>query len=148
MSEGRGTTRPFELAGAPDLDFRWRDRVAAHGLPGAEFREAYFEPRVGRFADRLCAGLEVRVSDRAVFDPIRTAVAMLVEARRLPGFAWRDDGGARPFFVDLLAGSDRLRTMIDGGSTVDDVVGAWQGELAAFEKLRRPYLLYPRPAVT
>ncbi|GGN42936.1 uncharacterized protein YbbC (DUF1343 family) [Actinoplanes campanulatus] len=148
LSEGRGTTRPFELAGAPGLDFRWRDRLAGHDLPGAEFREAYFEPRVGKFEKQLCAGVEVRVSDPAVFDPIRTAVAMLYEARKYPGFAWRNDGAGarRPFFVDLLAGGSRLRTMLDAGATVADVAGAWQPETAAFEKRRRPYLLYRRPA--
>jgi uncharacterized protein YbbC (DUF1343 family) len=145
LSEGRGTTRPFELAGAPHLDHRWRDRVAAHGLPGAELREAYFEPRVGKFADALCVGAEIRVSDPGAFDPVRTAVAMLIEAKRYPGFAWRDDGGRVPFFVDKLAGSARLRTMVDAGATVDEVTGAWRAEVAAFERRRRPYLLYPRP---
>jgi uncharacterized protein YbbC (DUF1343 family) len=147
LSEGRGTTRPFELAGAPGLDHHWRDRVAAHGLPGTELREAYFEPRAGKFAGELCVGAEVRVSDPEVFDPMRTAVAMLIEAKRYPGFAWRDDGGRVPFFVDKLAGSARLRTMIDGGATVGEVTGAWRDELADFERRRKPYLLYPRAKV-
>jgi uncharacterized protein YbbC (DUF1343 family) len=144
LSEGRGTTRPFELAGAPGLDFHWRDRLAAHDLPGVEFREAYFEPRVGKFVDELCVGVEVRVSDPQIFDPIGTATAMLIEAKRYPGFAWREDPDRRPFFVDKLAGSDRFRTMIDAGAPLSDVTGAWSDELAAFIRKRRPYLLYSR----
>ncbi|MEV0896151.1 DUF1343 domain-containing protein [Actinoplanes sp. NPDC049802] len=146
LSEGRGTTRPFELAGAPGFDHRWRDRVAAHDLAGAEFREAYFEPRVGEFEGRLCAGVEVRVSDQVSFDPIRVAVTMLFEARRFPGFAWRDDGGTRPYFVDLLAGGSRLRTMLDAGAAPAEVAGSWRDEVEAFERRRRPYLLYRRPS--
>ncbi|MDI6104220.1 DUF1343 domain-containing protein [Actinoplanes sp. NEAU-A12] len=144
LSEGRGTTRPFELIGAPGLDYRWRDRVAGHGLPGVALREAYFVPTYHKFTDRLCTGIDIKVTDPAVFDPIRTAVTMLVEARRLPGFAWRDDNPGRPPFVDLLSGSARLRTMVDAGAPVTDITGSWQEELAAFEKSRNPYLLYPR----
>ncbi|WP_229076375.1 exo-beta-N-acetylmuramidase NamZ domain-containing protein [Actinoplanes sp. DH11] len=144
ISEGRGTTRPFEITGSPGFDYRWRDRVAGHDLPGVALREAYFVPATGKFAEQLCCGIELRVTDRAAFDPIRTVVAMLVEARRLPGFAWRDDNPGRPPFADLLFGSDRPRTMIDAGATVDDVVGSWQPELSDFNRRRKPYLLYPR----
>ncbi|MFC4066493.1 exo-beta-N-acetylmuramidase NamZ family protein [Actinoplanes subglobosus] len=145
LSEGRGTTRPFELSGAPDLDFHWQERLAALDLPGAEFREAYFLPRVGKFVDQLCVGVELRVSDPGVFDPIAAATAMLIEAKRYPGFAWRKDPDTRPFFVDKLAGTDRFRTMIDAGASVADVTGSWQDDLAAFLRKRRPYLLYSRP---
>ncbi|MFG1994391.1 exo-beta-N-acetylmuramidase NamZ domain-containing protein [Actinoplanes sp. NPDC048988] len=144
LSEGRGTTRPFELIGGPGFDHRWGDRVAAHGLPGVEFREAYFTPTFNKFTNVLCAGVEVKVTGRAGFDPIRTAVAMLVEARKEPAFSWRLDGTRH--WIDLLTGSARLRTMIDAGATPAEVTGAWAAELAAFEKQRRPYLLYPRPS--
>jgi uncharacterized protein YbbC (DUF1343 family) len=144
LSEGRGTTRPFELIGGPGFDYRWRDRVAVLQLPGVEFREAYFTPTFHKFTNQLCAGIEVRVTDQAAYDPIRTAVGMLVEARREPAFSWRVDGGTR-YWIDLLTGSSRLRTMIDAGAATDEVTGAWAGELAAFETRRRPYLLYPRP---
>ena len=71
---------------------------------------------------------------------------MLVEARKYPAFAWRSDtyDSARPYWIDKLSGSERLRTMIDAGASPDDIVGAWQEELAAFEARRRPYLLYGR----
>ncbi|WP_290863069.1 DUF1343 domain-containing protein [Hamadaea sp.] len=150
ISEGRGTTRPFELIGglATDFDYHWSDRLNARDLPGVRFREAYFVPTVAGqhppMLNQLCAGVEVKVVDRAAYDPIRTAVAMLVEARKYPAFAWRYDSydPIRPYWVDKLTGSTRLRTMIDAGADVDDVVGAWSGELAAFERQRQPFLLY------
>jgi uncharacterized protein YbbC (DUF1343 family) len=146
ITEGRGTTRPFELVGGPDLDYHWSDRLNAAGLPGVRFREAYFTPTFGKFTGVLCAGVEVKVTDQRAFDPIRTGVAMLVEARRYPSFAWRADSWdrVRPYWIDKLTGSDRLRTMIDAGASTGDVVGAWSAELAAFEERRRRYLLYRR----
>ncbi|GAA0485123.1 hypothetical protein Ade02nite_08510 [Paractinoplanes deccanensis] len=143
LSEGRGTTRPFELIGGPGFDYHWGDRVAALGLPGVEFREAYFTPTFNKFSGVLCAGVEVKVTDPGVFDPIRTAVGMLVEGRKSPAFAWRLDGSR--YWIDLLTGSARLRTMIDAGATTGEVTGAWAAELRAFSAQRRPYLLYPRP---
>ncbi len=144
LSEGRGTTRPFELIGGPGFDYRWGDRLSALDLPGVRFREAYFTPTFNKFANQLCAGVEVKVIDPMVYDPIRTAVAMLVEARRSPAFSWRVDGGTR-YFIDLLTGSPRLRTMIDAGAGTAEVTGAWTTELATFDRRRRRYLLYSRP---
>ncbi|MEV6377165.1 exo-beta-N-acetylmuramidase NamZ family protein [Micromonospora musae] len=150
ITEGRGTCRPFELIGglAEEFDYHWSDRLNARDLPGVEFREAYFTPTSAgqkpALLNKLCAGVEVKVVDRGVYDPVRTGVAMLVEAHRYPAFAWRQDAWdtARPYWIDKLTGSPRLRTMIDAGADVDDVVGAWAPELAAFERARRPYLLY------
>lgn len=144
LSEGRGTTRPFELIGGPAWDYRWCDKVVAQNLPGVEFREAYFTPTFNKFANQLCAGIEVKVTDQAAFDPIRTAVAMIVEARKFAAFAWRVDGGTRPYWIDLLTGSTRLRTMVDAGAPTDEVVGAWKTELAAFDDRRKKYLIYSR----
>ncbi|MEU5789660.1 DUF1343 domain-containing protein [Micromonospora purpureochromogenes] len=150
ITEGRGTCRPFELIGglATDFDHHWSDRLNARDLPGVEFREAYFAPTSAgqkpALLNKLCAGVEVKVVDRAVYDPIRTAVAMLVEAHKYPAFAWRRDSwdAVRPYWIDKLTGSPRLRTQIDAGADVDDVVGAWADELAAFDRQRQPYLLY------
>ncbi|WP_179775858.1 exo-beta-N-acetylmuramidase NamZ family protein [Amycolatopsis endophytica] len=139
FSEGRGTTRPFEIIGAPGLDWRWRDELTAQGLAGVRFRETYFVPTFGKFADQTCGGVQLTVTDPAAFDAIRTAVAMLVTAKKLHPdlFGWRADNG-----IDKLTGSDRLRTMIDSGAGVDEVVGSWTGELDEFTARRRPYLLY------
>jgi uncharacterized protein YbbC (DUF1343 family) len=144
LSEGRGTTRPFELIGGPAWDYHWCDAVAALNLPGVEFREAYFTPTFNKFANQMCAGIEVKVTDQAAFDPIRTGVAMLVEARKFAAFQWRVDNTTRPYWIDLLTGSTRMRTMIDAGASTDEVVGAWSEELAAFDARRRKYLIYSR----
>ncbi|MFD0580581.1 DUF1343 domain-containing protein [Dactylosporangium darangshiense] len=143
ITEGRGTTRPFELIGglAGDFDHHWGDRLNARNLPGVEFREAYFTPTAAgqkpQLLNKLCAGVEVKVVDRERYDPIRVGVAMLVEARKYAAFAWRADN-----WIDKLTGSSRLREMIDAGADVDDVVGAWTGELADFDGRRGSYLLY------
>lgn len=150
ITEGRGTCRPFELVGglATDFDHHWGDRLNARNLPGVEFREAYFAPTAAgqkpALLGKMCAGVEVKIVDRAVYDPIRVGVAMLVEAHKYPAFAWRRDtwDAARPYWIDKLTGSPRLRTQIDAGADVDDVVGAWTDELAEFDRRRQPYLLY------
>ncbi|MQA25066.1 MAG: DUF1343 domain-containing protein [Micromonosporaceae bacterium] len=146
ISEGRGTTQPFEFVGAPDpiLDYRWSDKINDHGMESVRFREGYFQPTFSKHTGKLCVGVEVKVVDRRAYDPIKAAVAMLVEAKTYPDFAWRRDSWdpQRPYWVDKLSGSPRLRTMIDGGATVDDVVGAWADELAAFKAQRQPYLHY------
>ncbi len=145
LSEGRGTTKPFELIGAPFVDHRWAAALEAADLPGVTFREAYFNPSVNKFAGQVCGGVQVTIQDRDRFDPIRTGVEMLVTAKSLyPEFAWRQDSWdtARPFGIDKLTGSTRLRTQIDAGATGDEVETAWAGELAEFDARRRPYLIY------
>jgi uncharacterized protein YbbC (DUF1343 family) len=146
LSEGRGTTRPFELIGAPYLDYRWGDRLNARGLPGVEFREAYFVPTFNKYVNETCAGVQLHISDLHRFQPVPTAAAMLIEAKRYEQFQWRYDtyDPQRPYWIDKLSGSPRLRTMIDAGADLDEVVGAWEDEVSAFERQRRPYLLYRR----
>jgi uncharacterized protein YbbC (DUF1343 family) len=141
LSEGRGTTRPFELIGAPYVDYRWADAVRAERLPGVTVREAYFVPASSKWVGETCVGLQLHVTDPFAFDPLRTAVAMLVHVKRLygPAFAWRAGNG-----VDRLTGSATLRTMIGAGAGVDAVVAAWQRELADFERKRGTHLLYRR----
>lgn len=139
FSEGRGTTRPFEVIGAPGVDWRWRDALSALALPGVEFRETYFAPTSDKFADQTCGGVQLAVVDARAFDAISTAVAMLVTAKRLypDRFAWRPD-----LMIDKLSGSDRLRRMVDAGAETDEIAGSWQAELAGFTARRQPYLLY------
>ncbi|MCW5251038.1 DUF1343 domain-containing protein [Streptomyces sp. SHP 1-2] len=138
LSEGRGTTRPFELLGAEGLDGRWAAAANGLALPGVRFREAYFSPVFSKFQGRTAGGVQLHVHDRAAFDPVRTGIGLLVTARRCwEGFAWRPDE-----WIDRLTGSARVRTMIDAGADTDEVVGAWQRELAAFRATRRQYLLY------
>ncbi|QIJ61792.1 DUF1343 domain-containing protein [Streptomyces sp. JB150] len=138
LSEGRGTTRPFELLGAEGVDGRWAAAANALGLPGVRFREAYFAPVFSKFQGKTVGGVQVHVHDRAAFDPVRTGIGLLVTAKRVwPGFAWRPDN-----WIDKLTGSTRVRTLIDAGAGVDDVVADWEPELAAFRAVREEYLLY------
>ncbi|MFF3752768.1 exo-beta-N-acetylmuramidase NamZ domain-containing protein [Streptomyces sp. NPDC002018] len=138
LSEGRGTTRPFELLGAEGVDRAWAEAANALELPGVRFREAYFAPTFSKFQGTTIGGVQLHVHDRASFDPVRTGIALLVTAKRSwSGFAWRPDN-----WIDKLTGSTKVRTLIDAGAGTDEVVGAWQDELAAFRAVRRSYLLY------
>ncbi|MER7517673.1 DUF1343 domain-containing protein [Streptomyces sp. NPDC126499] len=138
LSEGRGTTRPFELLGAEGIDGRWARAANALDLPGVRFREAYFAPTFSKFQGRTVGGVQLMVHDRAAFDPVRTGIALLVTARRTwSGFAWRADR-----WIDKLTGSSRVRTLIDAGASADEVVGAWEEDLAAFRSVRKEYLMY------
>ncbi|MFJ9587692.1 exo-beta-N-acetylmuramidase NamZ family protein [Streptomyces acidicola] len=138
LSEGRGSTRPFELLGAEGIDRRWAEKAGELGLPGVHFREAYFTPTFSKFQGKTVGGVQIHVHDRAAYDPVRTGIALLVTAKQVwGGFAWRSDN-----WIDKLTGSARVRTMIDAGADTDEVVAGWQEELAAFRRVRREYLLY------
>ncbi|MFJ2952200.1 exo-beta-N-acetylmuramidase NamZ domain-containing protein [Streptomyces sp. NPDC087226] len=138
LSEGRGTTRPFELLGAEGIDGRWAEAANALGLAGVRFREAYFAPTFSKFQGRTVGGVQLHVHDRAAFDPVRTGIGLLISAKRSwSGFAWRPDE-----WIDRLTGSTRVRTMIDAGAETDEVVAGWRDELAGFRRMRRGYLLY------
>ncbi|MEV6795894.1 DUF1343 domain-containing protein [Streptomyces sp. NPDC051320] len=138
LSEGRGTTRPFELLGAEGIDRKWAEAAGALELPGVAFREAYFAPTFSKFQGRTAGGVQLHVQDREAFDPVRTAIGLLVTAKQVwDGFAWRSDN-----WIDKLTGSTRVRTMIDAGAGTDEVVADWQGELAAFRAVRKRYLAY------
>lgn len=138
MSEGRGTTRPFELIGAPWADERWAAALADESLAGAVVREAYFTPTFSKHAGKVCGGVQVHLTDVRAFDAVRTGIAMLVTAKRIyPDFAWRADN-----WIDKLTGSTLVRTLVDRGAGTDEVVGAWQEDLATFSRTRERYLLY------
>ncbi|MGI8994130.1 MAG: exo-beta-N-acetylmuramidase NamZ family protein, partial [Nocardioidaceae bacterium] len=142
LSEGRGTTRPFELIGAPYIDYPWADALQAKNLPGVEFREAHFVPLASKHLGVTCTGVQLHVTDRVQFGAIRTAIAMIITAKRLypADFAWRES--AAPYWIDKLTGSDQVRLAIDSGADVDEVVVGWRRELAAFSRTRKKYLLY------
>ena len=149
LSEGRGTTRPFELWGAPFLD---PDEVAARlreeDLPGVAFRPAWFEPTFQKHARQVCGGVMLHVTDRERFLPVRTGVACLRVARALGGdaFRWRTEEyeyRSDVPAIDLLAGNDELRRGIDEGRSLDELTAGWEEELARFLPLRERHLLYP-----
>ncbi|MDH2391448.1 DUF1343 domain-containing protein [Streptomyces sp. HNM0663] len=139
LSEGRGTTRPFELLGAEGVDRRWAEAANALGLAGVHFREAYFTPVFSKFQGTTVGGVQLHVHDRQAYDPVRTGVALLVTAKRVwSGFAWRPD-----HWIDKLTGSTTVRTLIDAGADHDEVAAAWQEKLSEFRRVRRRHLRYP-----
>jgi uncharacterized protein YbbC (DUF1343 family) len=148
LSEGRGTTRPFELFGAPWLDAAaLAEALAAERLPGAGFRPVSFVPTWDKHAGVRCHGVELVVTDPARFRPFRTGLACVVAARAQDAkrFAWRAEPyefveGIRAF--DLLCGSAREREAIEGGASAAELAKAFVPEERAFERRRRPYLVY------
>lgn len=148
LSEGRGTTRPFELIGAPWIDGeRLADAMNARGLPGVHFRGVFFEPTFQKHAKQTCGGCQIHVLDRVRFRPVRTAVELIAEFRRQSPdrFAWREppyeyEHDKQP--IDILFGSDRLRTTIDGGGDVAAFVASWRADEEGFRQVRQKYLLY------
>ena len=148
LSEGRGTTRPFELVGAPWIDPReLARRLAAEQLPGVRFRPAWFRPTFQKFAGQDCGGVQLHVTDRESFLPVRTGLAVLAAMRELSGtrFAWRTEEyefvADRPA-IDLLFGSDRERLALEAGTPWREVARKWEPEEEAFRAGRREFLLY------
>lgn len=148
LSEGRGTTRPFELFGAPWLDGApLAEALAAEQLPGAGFRPVSFVPTWDKHAGTRCHGVELFVTDPARFRPFRTGLACVVEARRQDPkrFAWRTEPyefvEGIPAF-DLLCGSAREREAIEAGASTAELAKAFVAEERAFERRRRSYLVY------
>jgi uncharacterized protein YbbC (DUF1343 family) len=148
LSEGRGTTRPFELLGAPWIDAeRFAAAMNGLGLPGAFFRPAGFEPTFQKHAKQTCGGCQIHVLERNAFRPVVTGAALIAtfRAQDPARFAWRQppyeyEHDKLP--IDILAGSDALKSQIEGGMPHQDIAASWRPDEQAFAALRRPYLLY------
>jgi uncharacterized protein YbbC (DUF1343 family) len=148
LSEGRGTTRPFELLGAPWVD---GTVLAAEldelGLPGVRFRPTSICPTFNKHAAQTCGAVQLHVTDRHAFRPFMTGVALLTTLRHLwpEHFGWRE----RPYefvsdrpAIDLLAGGSWLRQGIEQGAPLHDLCADWYRQEEAFRERRSPYLLY------
>lgn len=148
LSEGRGTTRPFELVGAPWIDGeRLADAMNARGLAGVHFRPVCFEPTFQKHAKQTCGGCQIHVLDRRAFRPVRASVELMAEFKRQDParFPWREppyeyEHDKQP--IDILFGSDRLRVAIDREDDVDALVATWARDEEAFRRTRERYLLY------
>lgn len=143
--EGRGTTRPFELLGAPWVDgWRWTDAMNALGLPSVRFRACHFTPAFWRHSGERCSGLQVHITNRDAYKPVETGVHLLHTLIALQGdsFRFNEPTYDKRRHFDLLAGTDRLRLSLMDGEPVQEIVGAWEPEVERFMKRRERHLLY------
>lgn len=149
LSEGRGTTRPFEIFGAPFIE---SERLVRHlkkfKLPGAVFRPVYFQPAFQKHAGRLCGGAHIHIINRERFKPFKTGVAVIKAVRDLypKHFLWRKppyEYETEKMPIDILAGTDRLRKDIENGESPEQMEEWWKEQSLEFQrKLRKRYLIY------
>jgi uncharacterized protein YbbC (DUF1343 family) len=148
LSEGRGTTRPFEIMGAPWIE---PDRLAAvlngYELPGAWFRPVRFEPTFHKHAGQTCGGCQLHVTDRRAFRPVLAGVAWMREcwAASPEAFAWRQppyEYEHERMPIDILSGSSALRRQIETGDDPRRMAASWEPGVADFSTVREDCLLY------
>ena len=148
ISEGRGTTRPFELVGAPWIVAeRFAGAMNRRGLPGVFFRPAAFEPTFHKHARERCGGCQIHVRDRQSFRPVASAVALLetFRASAPDRFGWRDppyEYEHERLPIDVLAGSPALREQIESGMAAGEIARSWQSAVEEFDRVRQAVLLY------
>ncbi len=148
ISEGRGTTRPFELVGAPYINpEKYARTLNERGLPGVFFRSCIFRPTFQKHAGISCGGVQIHVTDRARFAPVLTGITMVKAAYDLytAEFLWKEPPyeyvyDRNPF--DVIAGTSRIREAIEAGESVEVMHERWAVDLEKFMPLRRTYLLY------
>jgi uncharacterized protein YbbC (DUF1343 family) len=148
VSEGRGTTRPFEIIGAPFIDpYSLVDGLEKESLPGVLFRPMHFQPTFHKFAGEICGGIQIHVSSRDQFKPVATGVAVISAIRRLwpAEFRWKQPPyeyvyDNLPF--DAITGTGLLREQIEAGLPVAEIEKTWEEGVSDFVARRRGYLLY------
>jgi uncharacterized protein YbbC (DUF1343 family) len=148
MSEGRGTTRPFELVGAPYIDAdSYADALSQLALPGVAFRSCVFMPTFQKHAGKGCGGVQVHVLNRVNFKPALTGIAIVKTAYDMypDDFKWKDppyeyEYDRNPF--DLIAGTSKVRESIERGDSLASIGKSWIEPLAEFNQLRNEFLLY------
>lgn len=148
LSEGRGTTRPFELIGAPYIDANaFQAELEKYELAGVVFRACNFMPTFQKHAGQVCGGVQLHVTDRKRFEAVKCGVAVVKTAFDMYGedFKWKQPPyeyvyDRNPF--DVIAGTDKLRSMIETQATLDEIVLSWDAGLSDFTKARERYLLY------
>jgi uncharacterized protein YbbC (DUF1343 family) len=148
LSEGRGTTKVFEINGAPFIDsYKWAAALRDFNFPGVAFRECYFQPTFQKWAKQTCGGVQIHVTDREAFTPVVVGIAMVKTAYDLypDKFEWKRDAyeyefGKNPF--DVVAGTDKIRKQIEAGASMDEITAAWEPRFSEFLEVRKEFLLY------
>lgn len=139
ISEGRGTTKPFELFGAPWIDgFELTKKLNRLSLPGVVFREAWFTPTFSKYRGKLCGGAQIHITDRNTYRPFETTLHIIKTIMDMYplNFSFHKD------YWDKLAGTSKIRLSLENGFEVKDIVESYKSELEKFRKNREPYLLY------
>ncbi len=149
LSEGRGTTRPFEIFGAPFIDpERLINRLTEFKLKGVRFRPLYFVPTFQKHSGTICGGAQIHITNRKTYKPFKTTVAILKAIRELypEEKLWRQPPYEYEYHklpIDILTGSDRLRNDIEQGKGLKDMEVWWHQQRDHFNRhIRREYLLY------
>ena len=148
LSEGRGTTRPFELVGAPYIDpEKYAKRLNDLKLPGVFFRSCAFRPTFQKHGGVTCGGVQIHVTNRSEFEPVFAGIAMVKVAYEMyrTEFRWKEPPyeyvfDRNPF--DVIAGTSSIRQAIEKGSALEEIREGWQAGLEAFLQVRERYLLY------
>jgi uncharacterized protein YbbC (DUF1343 family) len=148
LSEGRGTTRPFELVGAPYVDPEvYARRLNERELPGVYFRSCIFRPTFQKHGGVSCGGVQIHVLDRQKFEPVVTGITMVQIAHDLypDEFRWKEPPyeyvyDRNPF--DVIAGTSSIREAIEAGRSIESLQASWKDGLAEFARVREKYLLY------
>ena len=148
LSEGRGTTRPFELVGAPYIVSEdYAAALNAANLPGVYFRSCIFRPTFQKHGGISCEGVQLQVTDRSSFEPVIAGLTLVKLARDLypEQFRWKEPPyeyvyDRNPF--DVIAGTAKVREAFEQGKTISELQESWQPELSDFKKLREEFLLY------
>lgn len=143
LSEGRGTTRPFEIIGAPWVDApTFRQAANELKLPGVVFREAYLSPMCSKHQGEHCGGLQVHVTDREVYQPVRTAVELVALLLKLYPRQFEFTFSGSRLYFDVLCGTDSVRKALQDGVSPADIAASWEQGLGQFEEEIQPALLY------
>ena len=148
LSEGRGTTRPFEFIGAPFIKPRpLVEKLEKERLRGVGFRPLYFQPVFNKWAGELCGGVQIHVAERELFDPFLTYIAVIRAAWDLypDRCEWRKppyEYERERLPIDILCGNSLVREQIEAGRSLKEIRMSWRSDLGSFQKLRRRYLIY------
>lgn len=148
LSEGRGTTKPFELNGSPFIDpYAWVAELEKHNFAGVAFRHTFFRPTFQKWADQTCGGVQIHVTDRNAFTPVIVGIAMIKAAYDLytEHFQWKQEAyeyvfDKNPF--DVVCGTDKIRKQIEGGVSLREIEDSCADGLKEFGNVRKHFLLY------
>jgi uncharacterized protein YbbC (DUF1343 family) len=148
LSEGRGTTNPFELFGSPFIDpHQLKKKVDSRKLPGIHLREVFFQPTFNKWQNEVCGGLHIHVTDARTYKPYVTTLAIIQDIITLypHHFAWRTppyEYEKEKIPVDIITGDKNLREGIERQKEIADLEKTWQKELQDFKKITQSFLLY------